>query len=852
MKILLVNQEHAFFGGPGGAERSVQSIAEYFASQGHEVTFVFMGRKAYLRDMPQSGIHSVRMINGVKTILMGRMGRLPTHADLLLSLTMAERPDIIHTNVFHRAPQVWRALGRLGIPIVHTLREYKLLCERNMFDGVRDCGDQCGDCFRASIDAREASRSVDGVAGLSRFTLKRHLEYGFFPNAIQRQVIPNSYRPREALVFAPPRPAGSKLRVGFLGRLHASKGINLIIDAFEALDPTKASLAMAGDLQDEHITSRVEQLSRSHDATFLGFLSPPDLFKQIDVLLAPSIWHEPFGRVVIEAMAHGVPVIGTNRGGIPDIIEAGKTGWIFDPDHPEQLTQLLNEIHALDPAELDRKRSEAIEAAAGYLPEVVGERYLAFYRDVMEAKAKRASAVTTRLRETYFSSAKRMNVSKALHTRIAPRDRRPLKILIVAGEFPKLSETFVLNHITGLLDLGQDVRVLHTAPGRPEQTPVDFVRYGLHERAVCVRPPAPQEQTIRALTQTARDTRSRLVGALTNRDADDEPVSALLQRSATAFAELNEKFADMYALEQIRRHAADVDIVHCHFGHRPRMIFRYIDLGAFSPPVVCSYHGIDMSAHIQQFGKGLYDDYKARLTKALPISSFFKERLISLGFERKDIQVHRVGIDTSKFVFADRRRQVAEPLRLVSVGRLVAKKGFEFGVRGVASALRERPELHVEYNIIGEGAEMETLQRLVAEFGLEGKVRLLGAQPHAVVTRLMASSHALVAPSVTGADGDMEGIPTVTMEAMASGLPVLSTFHSGIPEAVVDGYTGFLAPERNAEILGRYILHLFDNPDLGPLFGRQGRSHVELEFNISRQNEKALALYRRILAGEED
>ncbi|MBI0436023.1 glycosyltransferase [Roseomonas sp. KE0001] len=852
MKILLINQEHALFGGPGGAERSVQSIGEYFARQNHDVTFAFMGRRAYTRGMLDSGIHSVREVNGVKTIMLGRVSRLPTHADMLMSLALMEKPDIIHTNVFHRAPQAWRELGRLGIPMVHTLREYKLLCERNMFDGVRDCGAQCADCSRVSIDAREASRWVDGVVGLSRFTLRRHLEYGFFNQALHKQVIPNSYRPLEVVQPAHPRQPGAKLRVGFLGRLHASKGINLIIDAFEKLDPSEVSLVMAGDLQDPHITNRVTELGQSHDAKYLGFLNPPELFKMIDVLVAPSIWHEPFGRVVIEAMAHGVPVIGTDRGGIPDIVENGETGWIFDPDSPGQLSNIIQQILELEPAALPRMSAACIEAAKAYLPEVVGERYLSFYNDVREAKKRRVPALTEQLRKVYHASIKRDKVHQVLRTRVAPRDSRPLKILIVAGEFPKLSETFVLNHVTGLLDLGQDVRVLHTMVGRPEQAPTDYMRYALHERTFCVRPPEAQDRTIRALTQPMKDARSKLHREMTRSELAQHSSADVLDQGIAELGAAGERFSEMYAVEQIRRHAADVDIVHCHFGHRPRLIFRYIDLGAFSPPVVCSYHGIDMSAHVKKFGLGLYDDYKTRLTKALPISNFFRERMLEMGFEKKDVQVHRVGIDCSKFSFANRYRSAGEPLRIVSVGRLVEKKGFEWGIRGVANALEQRPGLDVEYSVVGEGAEMEKLRLLVEELGLAGKVRLLGAQPHAVVTSIMAASHALLAPSVTGDDGDQEGIPTVTMEAMASGLPILSTFHSGIPEAVVDGYTGFLAPERNAEILGRYIVHLYDNPHLGPLFGRQGRSHVELEFNIARQNKKALDLYKRILSGEED
>jgi glycosyltransferase involved in cell wall biosynthesis len=98
----------------------------------------------------------------------------------------------------------------------------------------------------------------------------------------------------------------------------------------------------------------------------------------------------------------------------------------------------------------------------------------------------------------------------------------------------------------------------------------------------------------------------------------------------------------------------------------------------------------------------------------------------------------------------------------------------------------------------------------------------------------------------------MEGIPTVTMEAMACGIPVLSTYHSGIPEAVVHGYTGLLAPERDTQLLAANMAILYRDQDLGQKLGRQGRQHVLLEFNIARQNRKVLSLYERIVSGEED
>jgi colanic acid/amylovoran biosynthesis glycosyltransferase len=848
MKIVLINQEHAMFGGPGGAERSVQSIAEYFVSAGHQVTFIAMTRRSYMRDMTESGIHSIRDINGVRTILVGKRTNIPTHADLILPIILAEAPDVIHTNVFHRAPQLWQNISRLGIPILHSLREYKLLCDRNMFDGTQDCGDQCLTCTSTSEYATDQSQHVDGVIGISHFTLQRHLRRGMFKHAAVQRVIPNSYKPRlqpEKKIFAP----GGKPKIGFLGRMHASKGINLIIDVFSRIDPAKVALVMAGDLQDEQIATRIETLGATHDAKYVGFVDPPGFFRDIDVLVAPSIWHEPFGRITIEAFAHGVPVIATLRGGLPDIVEDGKTGWLFDPDEPDQLVKILDEISLLTIEKLESMSSNAVNASKNYLPSIVGEMYLDAYREIIAAKQSSTPVIVNRMRKLYEADAKKSDIYRNFRSARTARERRPISVLVVAGEFPKLSETFVLNHVTGLLDLGMDVKVLYTRPGSPEEIPSDFMRYKLQDRIVSLLPTGLDEASSRSISRVGRNVGSKMGLALANLPVDDPKVSATLEEARENLLSLERTFLDLHGSQVLARLAPEVDVIHCHFGHRPKTIFKYLDYAGVRAPVVCSFHGIDMSAHVKSQGPSLYDDIKQRLHRALPISNFFRDKLINLGFEPKDVQVHRVGVDCSRFQYSDRRRFDGETLRLISVGRCVYKKGFEFAIRGVAAALQRRPDLDVVYTLIGDGSEMPKLSALVEQFNLHDAVKLVGAQPHSKVTTLMAESHAMLAPSITGPDGDMEGIPTVTMEAMATGLPVISTIHSGIPEAVVDGYTGLLSQEGDPESIADHILTLYDNPELGSRFGRQGRVHVLTEFNIRRQNEKIAELYERIAFG---
>ena len=822
MRILLLNQDHAQFGGPGGAERSVQALAEHFAAAGHRCTLVCMARASYCRGMSDAGVHSVRDIAGVRTILLARRGRGASHAELLAPIVLSERPDVVHTNVFHKSPQVWNRLAATGIPLVHSLREYKLLCDRNMFSDGADCGaTPCASCRIASSAAREASSRIHGVVGISAFTLDRHLRAGFFRDVAVRRVIPNSVEPgRPSASHAALEPSAPR-RFGYLGRLHPSKGVALLADAMAAVEPGTVSLELAGEMQDPDIAARLEALGRIQDVRYHGFVPADAFLAGIDVLVVPSIWQEPFGRVAIEALAHGVPIIASRRGGLADTVEPGRTGWLFDPERPFELVRAIEAARNLPAADWRAMSARARDAAAAYVPETVGEAYLDVYREAGEA-ARTRGAGGARLRAFYAADAERRDALGAMRARRSRRERQPPRIVVVTGEFPKRSETFVLNHITGLVDLGCEVQVAYTRPGDLAQAPPEFTGYGLAERSFLITPRGAERDAVKEIADRVHD--------------------------PAAQAALRDGLLAQHGGRCFRERASQADVIHCHFGHRPAMVFAMLDAARLDIPVICSFHGIDMSEHVERMGPDLYRDVSRRLRKALPVSEFFARRLVDLGFDGKDVQVHRVGVDCSRFVFRERVRRSGEPLRLASVGRFVEKKGFRHGVLAMDVLRRRRPDIDLVYTIAGDGVLMEETRALIDRLGLGDRVRLLGSIPHAEVAALLDASHALLAPSVTGADGDMEGVPTVTMEAQASGLPVVATRHSGIGEAVLHGVTGLLSEEGDAEGLARNVAALHDTPSIAREMARAGRVHISHEFNIERQNRRALALYESIIA----
>jgi colanic acid/amylovoran biosynthesis glycosyltransferase len=171
----------------------------------------------------------------------------------------------------------------------------------------------------------------------------------------------------------------------------------------------------------------------------------------------------------------------------------------------------------------------------------------------------------------------------------------------------------------------------------------------------------------------------------------------------------------------------------------------------------------------------------------------------------------------------------------------------EYGIRAVADVLKEGP--HLEYRVVGDGPLSEQLQTLIDELDMGDRIALLGWKTQAEIAELMRGSDIFLAPSVTSSDGEIEGIPVVLMEAMARGIPVISTWHAGIPELVQDGVSGYLVPERNVEALSQRLLDLSMNPALWSAMGRAGRERVERNHDIEKLNDHLEQLYERLIDG---
>jgi colanic acid/amylovoran biosynthesis glycosyltransferase len=300
----------------------------------------------------------------------------------------------------------------------------------------------------------------------------------------------------------------------------------------------------------------------------------------------------------------------------------------------------------------------------------------------------------------------------------------------------------------------------------------------------------------------------------------------------------------LYHLSSFLDRPAGYDVLHAHFGPVAND-FRFART-AWKTPLVVTFHGYDFSVVPRLHGGDVYGRLFRDADAVMGISEYAIQRLKQLGCPALKLSVLHTGVCLAKFEFHARRLLADETVRILTVGRLVEKKGLEYALRAVATVRCKCPNLR--YEIIGEGPLRPALECLIRQLDLGSVVTLRGALNADLVQRSFAESHLYILASVTATDGDQEGIPVSLMEAQACGLPVLSTRHSGIPELVADGGSGFLVEERNADELASRLLDLVENPGAWPAMGERGRRIVEAQFDINALNRDLVELYDDVVS----
>ena len=229
------------------------------------------------------------------------------------------------------------------------------------------------------------------------------------------------------------------------------------------------------------------------------------------------------------------------------------------------------------------------------------------------------------------------------------------------------------------------------------------------------------------------------------------------------------------------------------------------------------------------------------------MSSFIRERVLAMGFPAGRTVVHYTGVDVAGIGV---RAPAEETRTILHVARLVDMKGTRDLIR--AMALLPARHADVRLVIIGDGERRGALEALAGGLGVGGRTRFLGARPHAEALAWMRRAAMLVLPSIRTRTGRTEGLGMVLLEAAATGVPIVGSLVGGIPEAVVDGATGFLVPPGAPGALAGRMAALLDDPALRARMGDAARRFVAGRFDVRGQTARLEALYDGVVAARPD
>lgn len=389
MRVLIVNTFY-YPKFVGGAEISVQQLAEGLARSGKEVYVLTLGERAAVERV--NGVIVIRMTvknlysnyNSSGSNALSKMcwhlldSGNPFTSLFITKLLRRIKPDLVHTNNIQGfSPTIWSAVKKEGIPLVHTFRDYYMLCHRNtLYNNNRKCDRLCAACKVTHAIKKKFADTPDFYVGISRFILNKHKAY--FPIEEKRSaVVYNSIEKPGALS---PRRMNGKVVLGFIGRVSEDKGAGYL--ARELLNVGKEfrshfKVIFAGRGKTEYVAGMQKRL-QGIEFEFPGVVKPAGFYQQVDLVIVPSLWDEPFGRVAIESLSHSVPVIMAASGGLSELHNPGCT-WLYSPGETNSLSRLIE--HVLNNRqEISEKRAACGEHATLFSSQEMVSKYLDIYK----------------------------------------------------------------------------------------------------------------------------------------------------------------------------------------------------------------------------------------------------------------------------------------------------------------------------------------------------------------------------------------------------------------------------------------------------------------------------------------
>jgi colanic acid/amylovoran biosynthesis glycosyltransferase len=393
--------------------------------------------------------------------------------------------------------------------------------------------------------------------------------------------------------------------------------------------------------------------------------------------------------------------------------------------------------------------------------------------------------------------------------------------------YPRLSETFVLNELLELERQGFRVHVFSLKRPDDGLFHADVARL---KADVTYVPESP----LRAASAFAAAHRDALA-AEPGRYARALAAAARRGRRAT----LKHFLRAGYVAPLLRKHG--IRHVHAHFASTAGSVALHLHRLTGVP--------YSLTAHAKDiYRDGLdRDELEVKLTTArfaVTVSDYNRAHLSALAPRSRVVRIYN-GLDLERFSPNGHGR--ARPPLVLAVGRLVEKKGFAVLVR--ACAILRGHGRDFRCAIVGKGPLEHELRGLIESLRLGDRVELRGPLPQEALLRLYPQATVVVAPCIIGSDGNRDGMPTVLVEAMALGVPVVATNVTGIPELVEDGHTGMLVPPGDPDALAAGIERILEEYDWAEALARAARRRVEQSFHLRQNVGELRALFEEALTG---
>lgn len=408
-----------------------------------------------------------------------------------------------------------------------------------------------------------------------------------------------------------------------------------------------------------------------------------------------------------------------------------------------------------------------------------------------------------------------------------------MRIVFFQVEFPRLCEAYLLDQIVALIRSGHQVEIISNLRSDHPKIHPEIKTYNLEASARYLDLPYglwPQIfSAIKLVLQNFHKAPLTILKSLNFLGYDCPCLDIYLRviHATVLFA---------------RTGKTNYDIFYGCLGYMGSTLVALRQLGIIQGKIITTYASNDIYVYPHQFKHNVYASLWKYCNLHLCNTNYAANCIKELGANPSSIKTLPLGLDLNQFPFKERIADPNSPIKILTMARLVEKKGLEYSIRAFAQVCKANSSLNLIYKIAGDGPNRPQLESLIEELGMGDRIFLLGWQDRDECVKLFLDAHFYIIPSITASDGNKETQGFALQEAQATGLPVIATDHNGFPEGLVEGESGYLVPEKDSDALATMITKLVNSPERWPAMGRAGRHFIENKYDITKINQEFIEI----------